>query len=301
MQGLGCGKVRVEKMETKIMRCPARGEANTKVLRLGFTLIELLVVIVIIAILAALLLPVLSKAKAKARVIQCVSNLKQMETGWSMYANDFNDYMLPNAPLQAAGAPTESWCNGAAEDWFTADANTNRTYLLNCILAPYMSGQVNVYKCPADTIASQNGDRLRSYSMQSQVGNLYSLRTTTNDNPGFGAYIKTTEILQCPGPSMTFIWCEENMSSMNDGYLQIQCSPSDAVFPDVPGSYHETQSCGFSFADGHAENRKWLTPALRIPLVFGRGYGTGGQDNVYAGKNNADWIWVTQRAACPND
>jgi prepilin-type N-terminal cleavage/methylation domain-containing protein/prepilin-type processing-associated H-X9-DG protein len=56
----------------------------------GFTLIELLVVITIIAILAAILFPVFAQAREKARQASCMSNLKQIGTGWLMYADDYD-------------------------------------------------------------------------------------------------------------------------------------------------------------------------------------------------------------------
>src|SRR3954451_2142914 len=57
----------------------------------GFTLVELLVVIAIVAILAALLLPVAKSAKGKAQRTRCENNLRQINFGVRMYADDAND------------------------------------------------------------------------------------------------------------------------------------------------------------------------------------------------------------------
>lgn len=61
--------------------------------RAGFTLIELLVVIAIIAILAAILFPVFARAREKARQTSCLSNLKQLDLGVQMYAQDYDERM----------------------------------------------------------------------------------------------------------------------------------------------------------------------------------------------------------------
>jgi prepilin-type N-terminal cleavage/methylation domain-containing protein len=254
----------------------------------GFTLIELLVVIAIIAILAGMLLPALAKAKAKAQAIQCINNLKQLQLGWQLYAGDFNDYMVPNAP--AGADPKQSWCGGAYQSWGNSVANTNENYYRESIMGQYVSGTIAVYHCPGDTVPSSNGQRLRSYSMNSQVGALYTATLTESFNPGYKTCIKVADVGSCPGPSDTFVFCEESMLSMNDGYLQIDSS--GGKFPDVPGAYHKW-SCGISFVDGHAELRRWETPILKKAVVSGQ---TGA--NLIAGPFNADWKWVTQHASC---
>jgi prepilin-type N-terminal cleavage/methylation domain-containing protein/prepilin-type processing-associated H-X9-DG protein len=66
----------------------------------GFTLIELLVVIAIIAILAAILFPVFAQARAKARQAACLSNAKQIGLACRMYAQDYDEY---NVPERVAG------------------------------------------------------------------------------------------------------------------------------------------------------------------------------------------------------
>ncbi len=81
----------------------------------AFTLVELLVVIAIIAILAALLLPVLARAKEKARATQCAANLRQWGLAFQMYAEDNDDFL----PRRGQGVQVLAQIN-RPEDWFNA-------------------------------------------------------------------------------------------------------------------------------------------------------------------------------------
>jgi prepilin-type N-terminal cleavage/methylation domain-containing protein len=74
-------------MGARMSRAP-RARFAGRSSRCGFTLIELLVVMAIIAILAAILMPALGRAKAKARAVACINNLRQLGLGYSLWADD---------------------------------------------------------------------------------------------------------------------------------------------------------------------------------------------------------------------
>jgi prepilin-type N-terminal cleavage/methylation domain-containing protein len=268
---------------------------NTKDLppnsRNGFTLGELLVVIVVVVMLAGMLFPALAASKSRSTAAGCLANLRQLQNAWAMYLDDNNDVMLPNAP--AGLAANEAWCPTLDENWTGAappiDVNTNVSLYTNTLIFPYISSNITVLKCPADVLRDHGGSpRLRSYSMNGMmgafyIGNLY--------NVGYLAYTNGSD-LTCPSPANAFVFLDEHPDSISDGFLEVNSNPNGG-FPDVPASYIEG-GCGFSFADGHGEIHQWQTTNLMIPALYGVvvHFAPGGA-------SNADWLWFTSHATCP--
>ena len=248
--------------------------------RQAFTLIELLVVIAIIAILASLLLPALTKSKIKAQGIMCLSNLKQLQLAWHMYADDYSERLVPNGD-----GGNEGWVGG----WLpTPEDATNVTLLQppNGKLWPYNQSP-GIYKCPADqttvNISGRIMPRVRSISMNGNMnGNSWY---TAQIDSTFFTYRKLTDITR-PSPSQVFVFLDEHPETIDDGYFLVFLDQKWA-WGNWPANYHNG-ACGFSFADGHAETKKW-----RDPATLAKHYGTGNAPN--------DVPWIQLRTSAPKN
>ena len=241
----------------------------------AFTLVELLAVIAVIAVLAALLLPALSRAKARAQTIQCLNNLRQLQLAWYLYAGDQIDRLPGNLLGDAAGrvVGAESWVSGwltyetssAYMRWFPESTNT-------LLLVPGGYGSIGsytkspaIYKCPADkSWIKINGTmhlRVRSVAMNgfmNSAGGGYM-----GDAVGYFWFLRLSDIVN-PPPDKAWVFIDEHEDSIDDGRFLV-VSPNTYPWDywvELPGSRHNGGTA-LSFADGHCEFKKWTDPRTK--------------------------------------
>ena len=271
--------------------------------QVAFTLIELLVVIAIIAILAGMLLPALSKAKTKAQGIMCLSNNKQLITAWHLYSGDFedkvpNNYTIPGTELAITSKRFDNWVNNVMT-WSTGGVSgqsvTNVEWVKNGVLANYTANALPIYKCPADIQMSPEQRkkgwtaRLRSNSMNALFGPSdpgagdVSRKGLSWWNQSYRQFLKQTDV---PEPTHTWVTLDEHPDGINDAFFIVDINASQ--WGDLPASYHNG-ACGFSFADGHAEVKKWQSATSVYPVKFA--FGT----RPFDAKGKLDFAWYRER------
>ncbi|HTV40670.1 MAG TPA: prepilin-type N-terminal cleavage/methylation domain-containing protein [Candidatus Sulfotelmatobacter sp.] len=300
-----------------------KGRLGANASRFGaFTLIELLVVIAIIAILAAILLPVLERARLKATEAACLNNQKQMGLAFTMYVNENNNNLIQSHIMTGTSAGLPIWSgmldgggfwginpslpplSGAGASVGTALADIEGDFTTNNLLAPYC-GNPGVFHCPGDVrfnlpIGSSPaiGWAYDSYAVTENVEGI--------PNSGFDESYSEMSQIRRVSDCMIFAEQSDTRGYNNDTFAMNVTGPLPPItfnFVDIFATYHGDVGT-FSFADGHAEARKWLDPAIQATGTATLAVGSGIYDYQLSpykpDTSGHDAPWLIQHCVAPN-
>jgi prepilin-type N-terminal cleavage/methylation domain-containing protein/prepilin-type processing-associated H-X9-DG protein len=226
----------------------------------AFTLIELLVVIAIIAILMAVLVPALKIAREQARGVSCLANQRSLAQAYIMYADDNGGAMCAGwaafAPVNGVPPwvmPPLDYAGSTIVPMASGDVTLEQRFngLRAGVLYPYLK-TVKVYHCPGDnrlTLGTSLGRSLayciyRSYSLPD------FLRATSASDP--------KKLFTFKEPALKMLFVEDIYDGLSGNYNHDGWSytPYSGTMWDPLGIFH-SDSCTFSFLDGHADRKKW--------------------------------------------
>jgi prepilin-type N-terminal cleavage/methylation domain-containing protein/prepilin-type processing-associated H-X9-DG protein len=231
----------------------------------AFTLIELLVVIAVIAILAAMLLPALAGAKRKSYQTGCLSNLRQVNVGVQMFADDNNGWLPPGDAGRNAN-PVFGLAGGQAPDYGLDDPNGTwhlAQYLVTYMGQPAPDSQTRLLRmliCPGFDQYDQN-NTVQPYGVCYQItsGKMVGLTNSSGVawnpfgypfSPSLEAPHKMSEVQAVPGFADN-IW------------MLVDCD--QIAVPDqptwgLPNKPVHGRVRDYLFFDGHVNTRKVGAP-----------------------------------------
>jgi prepilin-type N-terminal cleavage/methylation domain-containing protein/prepilin-type processing-associated H-X9-DG protein len=242
----------------------------------GFTLIELLVVIAIIAILAAILFPVFAQAREKARQAACSSNLHQIGLAAALYAQDYDERVLPVSSQVRYGGLSIYW-------WASYDAATATRDDTKGLLYPYAKNH-QIQACPSFQNTRRSALGLTGYGY-----NYFYLSPflppdyLATDSVALAAVQTPAETVQMGDAALLNTWAYGTPTLEGNPYLE----PPSSAFPAFHARHNGTGNV--LWLDGHV---KAFQPRYRTG-TFGFGYKAEDFQAVHLGDIDRDGDFMT--------